>query len=691
MLRLSLRWLCEYLDTDLPGAEVAQRLTMAGVETELAVSAEQRLRLRFGEEELLEFTPTPDRGDCLSALGAARELAAILDTPWREPPVTRVAARASEEQTVILEDTSGCPRYAGRVLLDLEPEAKVPDWLSERLHHSELGSLHPVVDISNYVMLELGQPLHTFDRAKLHGAVRVRRAARGERLELLDGITVRLDPEHLVIADERRVLALAGVMGGRESAVGPETREVFLESAWFHPERIAHNMRAVGLRTAAAQRFERGVDPGLPERALERATELLVQYCGARPGPLVLEEAPGQLPQRASVLLRRGRLKALLGWEPPPERVRKVFRRQGMPVEDAGEDWHVTVPGHRPDLKLEVDLVGEVARLLGYEHIPSVKPRPSPARHVLPVLEDTAWHLAQLLCARGYHEAMSYSFVDPELQKRLFPDQEAPLLAHPLASSMSVLRLSTWCGLLSALRHNLRRQQERVRLFEYGVVFSAKHDGRPGEEFRLGGVACGTAHDEQWGEDSRPLDFYDLKGDLERLLEGAGKTRFEAVTHPALHDGQAARVTLETGDGVQQQLGLLGRLHPALAADLKLPSGAWLFELRLNLLEERPPVLKPLSRFPSLRRDLALVVAEEMPAAAVLESIRAAAGEDLAELRLFDVYHGQELGKNLKSLAIGLIFQKESSTLGQEELERKLSEILAAVRGKCGAVLRESG
>ena len=690
--RRSAGLICSAAALELDSGEESEELLVLPEDAELGASLWDCLELA---DELLEVTPTPNRGDCLSVLGTARELAAVLGVSLRRPPPVRLEASATERQAVQLEDPQGCPRYAGRLLLDLDPKARSPAWLRERLRRSGMRALHPVVDVSNYVMLELGQPLHAFDRARLQGAIRVRRAAQGEELCLLDGKLLPLRPEHLVIADERNVLALAGVMGGRDSAVSAATRDVFLESAWFHPERIAFSARSPALRTAAAQRFERGVDPGLQEQALERATELLGTLCGARPGPLLLQEAREQLPRRTPVRLRRKRLDSLLGWSPPTEEVEKALQRQELRLERTAGGWKATPPGHRFDLGLEVDLVEEVARLTGYEHIPTAAPRTARVRPVLPhPLLKTANRMARRLCERGYHEALSYAFVDPDQQGALFPleSKASPLpLANPLSRQLSVLRFSTWSGLLTALRHNLHRQQERVRLFEYGVVFQPGEKRRPREEYRLGGVACGAAHDEQWGESARPLDFYDLKGDLECLLDGMGAVRFQAIPYTPLRDGQAARLELVGENGRKEHLGYLGCLHPALVDTLKVPASTWLFEVRLQpLLGERPVQAPVPSRFPGLRRDLALVVDETVEAADLLGCIRsAAAGRNLVDVLLFDVYRSPELEKNLKSLAIGLIFQKNSGTLGPEELEEALSRILGAVQKDFGAVLRE--
>jgi phenylalanyl-tRNA synthetase beta chain len=590
---------------------------------------------------------------------------------------------------VELKSPADCPRYLGRVVRGIDPTAESPVWMRERLRRAGVRPLSVAVDITNYVMLELGQPMHAFDLARLDGGIRVRRARPGESVELLNGDTVELDGETLVIADHREPVAMAGIMGGEQSAVTEETRDVMLEAAFFSPLCIAGRARSYGLHTDSSHRFERGVDPELPRVAMERATRLLVDIAGGRPGPITEAVDERELPSAASVALRPARVTRLLGVELPVDEVRGILRRLGMTVDGGADDpsWRITVPAYRFDISREVDLIEEIARVWGYDEIPT-KRTPAPlAMGERPEERLPVRRLRSALVDRGYQEAISYSFVAPELQRLLDPDHKPLPLANPISADLSVMRTSLWPGLIKALLHNLNRQHDRVRLFEVGLRFRGELgslDQRP----VIAGAACGTANPEQWGEPSRRMDFFDAKGDVEALLELSGASRefrFVVETHPALHPGQSARIY--RGD---QAVGWLGAVHPAAQRELELSGPTFVFELDLEAVQTAVvPAFEELSRFPSIRRDLAIIVDESTTADAVKKAIRDSAGELLREVVLFDVYRGKGIPDGRKSLAMGLILQDSSRTLTDEDVEESVARVVGRLQQDLDAGLRE--
>jgi phenylalanyl-tRNA synthetase beta chain len=638
------------------------------------------------DDVCIEVDLTPDRGDCLAIAGIAREVAAINRLPLREPAVSAVRPACDDRVVVELEAPAACPRYSARVLRGIDPAAETPLWLRERLRRSGLRTIHPVVDVTNYVMLELGQPMHGFDLARLDGDIRVRLAEAGERLELLNGEEVTLRSDTLVIADAVRPLAMAGIMGGEGSAVTAETRDVLLESAFFAPTQISGKARSYGLHTDSSHRFERGVDPGLQVRALERATELLLTMVGGRAGPIVDVLAAEWLPVRKPLTLRRRRIAQVLGLELDDHVVEDLLTRLGMTMTPTAEGWEVRTPSRRFDLVQEVDLIADLGRLFGYDEIPVSRARSAAVARV-PRESDFDLERAKLaLVERGYFEVITYSFVSPELQAMMDPAAVPLALANPLSADLAVMRTSLWPGLVQAARQNLARQQTRVRLFESGLRFRNQADGLH-QEAMVGGLLVGDVAPEQWGQTVRAADFFDLKADVEALLRLTGcldAFQFVAGEHAALHPGQAARIER---DG--RLVGYAGMLHPALAARLDLAADVYLFELELApLLSGRLPAFQPLSRFPVIRRDLALVVEESITYQQVRDVIAGAAGELLRELTLFDIYRGEKIAPGCKSLALGLILQASSQTLTDEEVDEVIAGVLTRLTRDLGARLR---
>ncbi|SHE89849.1 phenylalanyl-tRNA synthetase beta subunit [Modicisalibacter ilicicola DSM 19980] len=639
------------------------------------------------DDTTIEVDLTPNRGDCLSVKGLAREVGVLNRLPLQEPDLAPLPAAHDAVFPVRVSAPEQCPRYVGRVIRNIDVTAQTPLWMIERLRRGGVRSIDAVVDVTNYVMLELGQPLHAFDLANLHEAVEVRTAREGERLVLLDGQDIALREGTLVIADTAKVLAIAGVMGGEHSGVNPQTRDVFLESAFFSPLAIAGQARSYGLHTDASHRFERGVDPELARQAAERATALLIQIAGGEPGPLSETASPDHLPVERQVPLRAARLEQCLNLVLPGAEVVEILERLGMQVVANGDGaWQVTVPSWRFDIAIEEDLIEELARIHGYNRLPVRRPA---ARLALRADGESRPPLARLrrqLVARGYQEAISYSFVSPELQALLAPGESAPRLANPISSDMAVMRASLFPGLIKALMHNLNRQQTRIRLFETGLVFRGDLDSVE-QTAMLGGAICGARDPEGWAARSEGVDFFDLKGDVESLSSVGGDAaawRFEPAEHPALHPGQSARV-FHRGEAV----GWLGALHPAVRAELGIKLEVFVFEVRLDALTEgRLPSFAALSRFPEVRRDLALVVDEEVPVQALLDTLRKRAGEWLSDLRLFDVYQGGGVVKGKKSVALGLTWQHPSRTLNDEEINQLIDAIVTESRQRFGAELR---
>ncbi|MGO2132250.1 MAG: phenylalanine--tRNA ligase subunit beta [Halomonas sp.] len=638
------------------------------------------------DDHTLELDLTPNRGDCLSVKGLAREVGVLNRLAVTGPEIDAVAPTHSESFEVRVEDSDGCPCYIGRLIKGVDVTAETPLWMVERLRRSGIRSIDPVVDVTNYVMLELGQPLHAFDLANLDGAVIVRRALSGEQLVLLDGQDISLDEATLVIADEKAPLAIAGVMGGEDSGVNAATRDVFLEAAHFSPLVVASQARQHGLHTDASHRFERGVDPELPRLAAERATALLIAITGGEPGPLVEAGEIAQPTDELSIMLRRARLDQALSKVIDSTEVVEILERLGMVVESEEAGWRARVPSWRFDIAIEEDLIEEVARIHGYNQLPSRRPQASLSLKSNDEARTPVSLLRRQMVARGYFEAVTYSFVAPELQRALLPDALSPVLANPISHDLSVMRASLFPGLVRALQHNLNRQQSRVRLFETGLVFRGELDAL-GQLPMFGGLACGPCHIEGWSSDNQQVDFFDVKGDLESLLAMGGNPdawRFEAAEHPALHPGQSARLLCNG-----EEAGWVGTLHPAVRAELDLKRDAVMFEVRLDKLTEgQVPAFTTLSRFPEVRRDLAFLVEESCPVQALLDLVQEGGGEWLAQAHLFDVYQGQGVADGYKSVALGLTWQHPSRTLNDEEINPLVDTIVETSRQKLGASLR---
>ncbi len=638
-------------------------------------------------DSAIELGLTPNRADCLSIAGIAREVGALNRIKVKGPPIEAVTATIDDTFPVEVDAPVDCPRYVGRVVRGIDAKAGTPNWMRERLRRSGLRSLGPVVDVTNYVLLELGQPMHGFDLNQLTKGIQVRKAKEGEKLVLLTEEEITLTGEDLVIADGSGPLALAGIMGGEASGVSGETRDVFLESAFFEPTRIAGRARSYGLHTDSSHRFERGVDPQLQARAIERATALLLEIAGGEPGPIIEVVSEQHLPSREPVALRHQRIGRVLGSEIPAEQVGEVLQRLDMELQTTESGWSVTPPSFRFDIGIEEDLIEEVARIVGYDNLPGCAPSAPLVMRTEHEAEVPLARLRRLLVDRGFQEAITYSFVEPGVQDVLDPAREGIRLANPISADLSVMRTTLWSGLIPALVRNLNRQQGRVRLFETGLRFI-----REGEETRqepmLAGVVAGTTVPEQWSGHNRAVDFFDLKGDVEGLFHLAGRAdevTFEAAEHPALHPGQSALIRLKG-----EPIGWIGGLHPSVERTLGVSARAFVFEVKLDAVTAgRLPQFRELSRFPAIRRDIAVVVERDMPAERVAECIRSASPDTLRELKLFDVYQGEHIDSGRKSLALGLTLQSQSRTLTDEEVDAVIDGIVAALGDQLGASLRD--
>ncbi len=640
------------------------------------------------DDQVIEVDLTPNRGDCLSLTGVAREVGVINQTAVEAVEFESVSVSSEQTFPVQVENSAGCPRYLGRVIEGINPLAETPLWMQERLRRGGIRSLGPLVDVTNYVLLELGQPMHAFDLAQLSGSITVRNAKAGEQLVLLDGKELTLNEDTLLIADEQGPLALAGIMGGEKSGVQDNTADLFLECAYFAPLTIAGKARSYGLHTDSSHRYERGVDPQLQHRAMERATQLLVDIVGGKAGTVVEICSEENLPQQQTITLREERLQRMLGLSLERDWIAQTLQGLGMTVEKTTEGWQATAPSWRFDLAIEADLIEEVGRIYGYDQLPSTHPELSAEIRKNPEAITPLQEIRQTLVGQGYREVITYSFVDPKLQSIVDPESKALALANPISSDLSVMRTSLWPGLLQSLEFNSKRQQGQIRLFETGLRFvpDVSVEGGLKQERMISGLLYGDVQPEQWGATSGTVDFFDLKGDLEQLLGAVAELRFVAETQEVLHPGKSARIYAG-----EVALGWMGAIHPAVASKLSLSKNIYLFELDLELLQQRAiPQFKPLSKFPMIRRDLAVLLDEQISAQAVLNTVAETVDSALLqEVRLFDLYQGERLGAGEKSLAFGLFLQHDERTLTDDEVEATVAAVVEQLSQQHGAKLRD--
>ncbi|MGO4998991.1 phenylalanine--tRNA ligase subunit beta [Oceanisphaera sp. W20_SRM_FM3] len=641
-------------------------------------------------DTIVEIDLTPNRADCLSMAGVAREVGVLKQTSVNWPEIAEVPATIDDNVTVSLTAADACPRYLSRVVKNIDVTATTPLWMQEKLRRSGLRSIDPVVDVTNFVLIEWGQPMHAFDLGTLNGAIKVRLAKQGEKLTLLDGNEVSLNSDTLVIADEQKAIAMAGIFGGKDTGVTQNTQDVLLECAFFSPLAITGRARSYGLHTDSSHRFERGVDYQLQHKVLQRATALLLDICGGEAGPVVEAVSESHLPTANTVTLRHAKLNRTIGIEIDADQVTDMLTRLGLSVTKTADGWQAVVPSYRFDISIEEDLVEEVARVYGYNNIPNQAPIAglTMSQHCEAKLPLN--RLKDALVDLGYQEAITYSFVDPKQQALLFPDAKTMVLPNPIAADMSEMRVSLWPGLIQAAVYNQNRQQPRLRLFEQGLTFIPDETAENGvqQTAKLAGLLLGTVHAEHWDMAEKGADFFDIKGDLETLLALSGHEldfNFARTDINALHPGQSAAVLYQG-----QQVGLIGAVHPSLLKKLGLKSSAYVFEVDVTALtQHHVPEAGEISRFPANRRDLALVVDCEVSAGDILDLVRKVGGNQLVGLNLFDVYQGAGISDDKKSLALSLVLQDTHRTLEEKEIADTVARIVTALSDEFSASLRD--
>ena len=635
----------------------------------------------------IDLDLTPNRGDCFSVLGIARDLAALTGDDLKDPAVAAVPATIDAVQPVELIEPAGCPRFAGRVIRGIDPGAKSPVWMTERLRRSGLRAISPVVDITNYVMLEFGQPLHVYDASLLNGSVRPRLARAGEKVTLLDEKEVELRDDTLIITDDSGPIGIAGIMGGLSTAVTDKTTDVFFEAAFWPQDFMAGRARGYGMHTDASLRFERGVDPEGQGRAVERATELLLGIAGGQAGPLVVDSAEEHLPVRPRIMLRKDHVTRLLGVDIANDEIARILEGLELSVEPHDGGWKVTPPGHRFDISMEADLIEEIARIHGYDTIPETT---AFAQSPLETVTETRVELERAsasLIARDYQEVITYSFIDADANKAFTGIESELVLSNPISSEMSVMRGSLWPGMVAAAAANVARQQDRVRIFEASKSFHGTLEART-EVLRLAGLATGSALPEQWGSKSENVDFFDIKADVEAILllaSQAGEVTFAATEHPALQTGQAAEIR-RGGDVI----GVVGKLHPNLAKRYDLKRAVYVFELDARAaLASLAPSATSISRYPAIRRDLAVIVDDNVTASEIVDAVAASVPELIQGVRIFDIYKGPGIEAGRKSVAIGLILQETSRTLTDDDADTAMAAATSKLKDKFAAELRD--
>ena len=692
---------CALVGAELPGISIKQA-KVRGIESfgmmcsskELGISAEATGLLELDSnavvgqdirehldlnDHLFTLKLTPNRSDCLSITGIARDVAAITGATTRFEAISPVAAELQQTKNVQVAESAACPRYCGRLVSGINAKAPTPAWMVKRLERSGLRSISAVVDITNYVLLALGQPMHAFDAAKLNGDINVRFAKAGESLELLNDQTIELKADDLVIADAHGAVALAGIMGGKPTSVTDETIDVFLESAFFVPSVIAGKARRLGLSTDSSYRFERGVDFGNTGNALEYATALILQICGGKAGAVT--EVVGTLPVRQPVKLRMARLVSVLGINFEQDKVAQLLAQLGFAYTEAGDVFTVTPPSYRFDITIEEDLIEEVARLHGYDHIPATPPVATLTMLAAP---ERQLHLNQLrdtLVAAGYQEVVTYSFVDESWERDLLGNNAPIKLKNPIASNLSVMRTSLWGGLLDSLSYNLNRKQERAFLFEIGAVFH-QESGAYQESIRVSGLAYGSAKPEQWAAGNGDVDFFDVKANIE-VLTGA-QLSYEKAEHSALHPGQSARILLNG-----KAIGWLGKLHPKWQQHYDLPKSTYLFEIDAGaILSRQLPAYHEVSKLLPVRRDIAVVLDENISVGSVLSTIKNADIPLILDVALFDLYQGKGIAENKKSLALSVLMHDTQKTLTDSDADATITNLLKLLQTNFDAELR---
>ena len=641
-------------------------------------------------DAVIDVDLTANRADCLGMAGLAREVGVLNRQAVVEPQWQSVTPTTDSQVTINVKAPAACPRYLGRVVKNVNVKAPTPLWMQEKLRRSGIRSIDPIVDITNFVLIEFGQPMHAFDLAKLTGDIQVRLGTGEEKITLLDGSEVTIPSDTLVIADDARPLALAGVFGGEYSGVSDTTQDILLECAFFAPLAIMGKSRRLGLHTDSSHRFERGVDPEMQHKVIDRATRLVLDICGGEAGPVVEAKSDADLPKPAQIVLRRSKLDRILGHHVPDTDVVEILQRLGFGVVVNQDSWQITTATYRFDMAIEEDLIEEVARIYGYNNIPNTAPVAALRMSDHKESDLSLKRVRALLVARGFQEAVTYSFVDPKLQNLVHPGLDAMVLPNPISSEMSAMRLSMFTGLLAAVGYNQSRQQSRVRLFETGLRFVPDINAESGvrQQAMLACVITGLQNDEHWSMESKTVDFFDLKGDLEAIIGltvSVSEFSFRGATHSALHPGQCAEILRN-----DRVIGHIGAIHPSLEKPFGLNGKTIVFELELDaLLHTSLPLAQAVSKFPANRRDIAVVVDESVSAGDVMKLIRKVGENQLVGINLFDVYLGKGVEPGKKSLAIALTLQDTTRTLEEKEIAETVASVVSALKSEFNASLRD--
>lgn len=642
------------------------------------------------DDKTIEIDLTPNRADCLGIKGIAREVGVLNQLDVTEPEIMAVESTTETTREILLSAPEACPRYLGRVISNADLSQPSPLWLQEKLRRSGIRSIDPVVDVTNYILLEMGHPMHAFDNDVLSGSIDVRMAKAGEKLVLLDENEIALNDDTLVIADQEKALAIAGVFGGLVSGVTAKTKNIFLESAFFAPDAILGKARQYGLHTDASHRYERGVDPSLQIQAMHRATQLLVDIVGGEIGPIVEAKSDKYLPTPVELKLRASRLKRVLGVDIEPSRVSDILKRLGLSPVFNNQEWTVTVPTYRFDISIEEDLIEEVARVYGYNNIPNVAPTAKLNMCDAKEASIPSSRFKHLLTDLGYQEAITYSFVDPKKQAMMFPEMTGLVLPHPISADMSVMRVSLLPGLLASMSYNQKRQQSNVKLFETGLRFLPDVHEQTGvsQKPTIAGVLSGNKASEHWSIETKALDFFDVKAHVESLLSfmfNPQDIEFKRAEHSAMHPGQCAAVYK-----ADTLLGYLGAIHPKLEKPLGLNGRTFAFELDLvNISTRNLPQASKISKFPVNRRDIAVTVKEDVEIGKLLKTIEKIGIDDLIDLNLFDVYQGKGIEPGYKSLALSLSLQNLERTLEDAEIQKSVDIVINSLKQHFSASLRE--
>lgn len=641
------------------------------------------------DDTAIEVDLTPNRGDCLSIDGLAREVSVLNHCPLLPLEESSIPLSCDDQLSIQINAPIACHKYTGRIIKGINPDAETPIWMKEKLRRCGVRCISPIVDITNYIMLELGQPMHAFDLNTIANGIIVRNANQGETITLLDDQTITLREDTLVIADHNKAIALAGIMGGHDTAVTATTTDIFLESAHFSPHHIAGKARSYGLHTDSSHRFERGVDITLPSKTIERATQFILTITGGTPGPVSEIVSPNANQKTTVIQLKLEKIKRVLGIEIPVTEVETMLTGLGMKLNPIPEGWEITPPSHRFDMEFDVDLIEELIRLKGFDQLPYTAPRSRLAIPENTELKTDQDRFKDLLVDRGYYETITYSFVNPELQHKLNPDKQAIKLANPIASDMSEMRVSQWSGLIQAALYNFNRQQNRIRLFECGLGFYQK-ENKILQEPLISAIIMGDVHPEQWAGKSKKVDFYDIKADVEAILKLSKDETlfiFESGQHPALHPGQCAKIRLNNDSDTVA--GWLGMLHPKLKLDLGFPDDVFLFELDLNtVLNATVPKFKEISKFPSIRRDLSIIIDENVTNNMLVSCIKNALKETINDVIVFDVYQGEGINDGEKSVSFGVIIQDVKQTLTDSEIEAHINNVITSLQHELKAKLR---